>query len=258
MRRSLAKFRTEAAGHALVGMAFVAALAACTDQSTAPTALEQDESGEMTVSIALSKAASASISRAEVVVSGTGMVAMRESLTVSGNSLTGTVRGIPAGSTRLFTINCYDAASQLVYVGSASAAVVAGQQVTVNITVRPAGGSAGTPSLRVSSTASVLRPTYGVGTTTITGEITNGGSADATGVSLRLRARNSSGAAISEATVSIGTAASGQSRLFTASFSGTCYSSATNVSCGTTYVARAEYTLTYNEGADIAGSITVQ
>ena len=179
------------------------------------------------------------------------MAEMRQNLTISGNSITGTVRGITAGVNREFTINCYDSASQLTYTGSSSATVVAGQQVVVSITVKPSGASMGTPQLQVSSTASVQRPGYGSTTTRITFEVSNTGIAPATGVALAMRSYNSG--AISDTKVTVGTVAAGENKLVSASFSGT-----SEWSFESNYVTRATYTLSYNEGTDLTGSISVQ
>ena len=226
------------------------------DSISSPMRHESEGSGEMSVTIRLSKAAAADISRAEVVVEGTGMTEIRQNLTISGNTITGTVHGIPAGSNRLFTLNGYDASGDLTYTGSANATVVAGQQVTVRITVT-ATSSVGSPQLEVSGTASALRPTY-EGTTIITGEIMNAGSADATSVALDLRARNSSGTAIGDARVSVGTIRKGESKLFSASFSQTCYDDNQFANCHTRHISRADFTLSYSEGDPVTGRITVQ
>ena len=72
---------------------------------------------------------------------------------------------------------------------------------------------------------------------------------------LDFRARNISGAAISDSRATIGTVKEGESKLFTARFSGTCWSSV--IECETKYVSSTDYTLSYNEGAPISGSITI-
>jgi formylglycine-generating enzyme required for sulfatase activity len=66
------------------------------------------------------------------------MAEVRQELTISGDTVSGTVRGVPAGTGRVFTINGYDAGGSVVYTGAATAEVLAGQQVTVRIVLRPA------------------------------------------------------------------------------------------------------------------------
>lgn len=215
---------------------------------------EAQGEGEISIHIPLSKPAAANISRAEVVVTATGMTEIRQDLTVDGNSISGAVRGIPAGADRVFTINGYNASGSLTYTGFATATVTAGQQVTVTITVRSVAVSAGSPQLAMRSTVSAQRTYVGPDyRTTITGEITNSGTADATGIVIRFRARSSGGAPIGDATANVGTVRRSGSALFTASFSNT-----DNFDWQSRYVARADYTVSYNEGTDLTGSVTVQ
>ena len=217
---------------------------------------EVRDSGKASVAISLGKVVATTLSRVEVVITGSDMDEIRQDLTISGTRATGTVRGIPAGADRLFTLNGYDSSEGLAYTGSATADVIAGEQVTVRITMRRVGAPAGKPQIRVAGSASAQRPDCcGIGATTITGEIENTGDGDATNVVLDFRARNISGAAISDSRATIGTVKEGESKLFTARFSGTCWSSV--IECETKYVARADYTLSYNEGEPISGRITI-
>ncbi|MEW6755372.1 MAG: hypothetical protein AB1505_30980 [Candidatus Latescibacterota bacterium] len=258
MRRSSARYRSSiASAVVLTTCCLWGGLWSCSAERS-PAAEGADPGGAITVAIRLSKAAAASIARAEVVVTGSGMTEMREALTVRGDTLAGTVRGIPAGTGRRFTINGYDASGTLTYTGTATAEIVAGQQATVRITVRPAGAPIGLPQLRIAATATARRPTTSGGTTRITAEISNAGSGPATGVTVSLRATNSSGIAISDAEAAVGTVGPQESKLFDATFSGTCYSDGTYVGCRATYVSRVNYTVRYNEGADLTGTITVQ
>ena len=236
--------------------AFYAGLASCS--GTALTQPKARDSGEASFSIRMSKVVAAAMSRAEVVITGSDMAEMRQELTIDGDTATGTVRDILAGNDRLFTLNGYDSSGSLIYTGSATADVVAGQLVTVRITMRRVDSQSGTPKLQVASSASAQRPDCcGSGTTTITGEIENTGDADATNVTIDLRARNSAGAAISDSRATIGTVRKGESKLFTGRLSGTCWSRSDS-ECGTKYVSRADYTLSYSEGDPISGTITVQ
>ena len=226
--------------------AFCVSLVACDNES--PVGQQEEAAGEITVLIPLSKAVQSQIARAEVVISASDMTTVSQNLQVSGNTLAGTVRSIPAGSGRVFTINAYDSGDNLTYTGSATATVIAGGQVTVSITVRSVAAS-GTPQLTISSVVSAER---GGGRTTITGEIANTGTAAATGVVIAFRARNSSNAPISDATASVGTVGANESELFTAQFSNTDQYS------GSRYVRQADYTISYNEGADITGTLMVR
>ena len=104
---------------------------------------EVRDSGKASVAISLGKVIATILSRVEVVITGSDMDEIRQDLTIDGNRATGTVRGIPAGSDRLFTLNGYDSSGILAYTGSASADVIAGEQVTVRITMRRVGTAAG-------------------------------------------------------------------------------------------------------------------
>jgi hypothetical protein len=223
-------------------------LGACgvTDRPLQPA---NEPTGEISVAIRVGKIAAASISRAEIVVTATGMAEIRQALTISGNAISGTVRGIPAGSGRLFTLNGYDGSDVLTYIGSATATIVAGETVQVGITVRST-TVAGMPILNVQPTITVeYNPS--TGRTTITVELTNTGTAAATGVAMWFRARNAAGAAISDANASVGTVEKGTSQLVRVTFNDTSGG-------GSRYVATAEYGISYNEGSAIRGTLTVQ
>lgn len=220
---------------------------------------EVRDSGRASVAIGLGKVVSATLSRVEVVITGSDMDEIRQDLTISGNRATGTVRGIPAGAGRLFTLNGYDSSGGLAYAGSATADVIAGEQVTVRITMRRVGAPVGKPRLQVASSASAQRglsksifdlPDI----TRINGEIDNTGDGDATNLVIDLRARNSSGAAISDSRVTIGTVKAGDSKLFSADFSGTSQYKSLDPEI---YVSSADYTVSYNEGDPISGRITI-
>ena len=66
---------------------------------------ESDESGSFAIS--LNKITAGSIASAEAVVSGLGIATVTQALVVDGQSITGTVIGLSAGS-RTFTLNAYD------------------------------------------------------------------------------------------------------------------------------------------------------
>lgn len=90
-------------------------------------------------------------------------------------------------------------------------------------------------------------------TTTITVVIVNRGTADATGIEVFFRAKNSNDLAIADTTENVGTVGANDDKLFDVTFSGTDASST-----GTRSVQKADYTISYNEGSDIRGSVTLQ
>ena len=237
----------------LMLLAICVSLASCGETSTSVQP-DSSESGEISVVIRLSKVAAASMSRAEVVITASDMAEIRQDLAISGDTVTGLVQDIPAGTNRLFALNGYDSSGSLIYSGSATTDVIAGQQVTVRITMRRVSSQAGSPQFRMLSPASAqIAYSSGVYTTTITGEIENTGTADATNVVIDFRARSSNNAPITDASVNIGTAKKGESKIYTASFANTAF-----FSSDSRYVSKADYTITYNEGGPDTGTITVQ
>ena len=109
-------------------------LSSCSDG--APLRPAAGESGEASFAIRMGKAVAGTLARAEVVITGSDMGDVRQELSIQDNVVTGLVRNIPAGDDRLFTLNGYGSSGNLAYTGSATADVVAGQQVTVRITMR--------------------------------------------------------------------------------------------------------------------------
>ena len=109
---------------------------ACSD--SALTRPEANDGGEASFFIR-SKVVAATLSRAEVVITGSNMDEIRQDLTIDGDVITGIVQNIPAGEERRFVLNGYDSSGNLAYSGSAIADVVAGEQVTVRITMRKQG-----------------------------------------------------------------------------------------------------------------------
>jgi hypothetical protein len=180
-------------------------LIAC-DSGPQPMQAESEGGGEMSVLMALSKPAAAAIATAEVVVTGDGMADILQVLAVSGSAISGTVRGIPAGPDRTFTINGYDLSGSLTYTGSATATVTAGQQVTVSIAVRSTNST--TPTNVVLEILSPIAVNYEFsfsdGYLEISGEISNPSSLTANDVSVVLSARNASGALMDQGTKVIG------------------------------------------------------
>ena len=109
---------------------------ACSD--SALTRPEANDGGEASFFIR-SKVVAATLSRAEVVITGSNMDEIRQELTIDGAVITGIVQNIPAGEERRFVLNGYDSSGNLAYSGSAIADVVAGEQVTIRITMKKQG-----------------------------------------------------------------------------------------------------------------------
>jgi hypothetical protein len=206
-------------------LAFLVPVLGACGRTDAPLRALDDPTGEVSVAIRVGKAAAASISRAEIVVTATGMVQIRQNLTISGNTITGTVRGIPAGAGRLFTLNGYDASGTLTYTGSATATIVAGQTAQVAIAVRSTAATGAEPQLKVQGIR-VLRGVYytsgnwseygSIGEDArITGEILNSSGTAATNVSITVTLRDSGGALLGRASnYSVGTIPGGSSVMF--------------------------------------------
>ena len=240
MLRSLEKSRSrKSLAWLLVPISCCAFLCSC-EITSLPTQEETGQkAGEISVAIRLSKIAAASISRAEVVVTGSGMTDIRQTLTVSSSTITGNVTGIPAGANRLFTLNGYDAAGNLSYTGSATATITAGQQTAVHITMVPTFQALG---------ISAFQPYRRAGVAWMDATIHNSGSNDATGVVIRSRAMNSFDDVIVEATTNIGVLRAGESSVFHAEFK------PTTLEEGGRQVVRVDCTISYNEGAPITAT----
>ena len=143
--------------HCVVLCVLYVGLSSCSDG--APSRPAAGESGEASFAIRMGKAVAATLARAEVVITGSDMDDVRQELSIQDNVVTGLVRNIPAGDDRLFTLNGYDSSGNLAYTGSATADVVAGQQVTVRITMRvPAGRKI--YWVEIKGVASILRTSY--------------------------------------------------------------------------------------------------
>ncbi len=106
---------------------------ACSDSALIQP--EASDSGAASFVIS-SKVVAATLSRVEVVITGSNMDEIRQDLTIDEDTITGVVQNIPAGNELRFTLNGYDSSDNLVYSGSAMADVVAGEQVTVRITMK--------------------------------------------------------------------------------------------------------------------------
>ena len=136
----------------LAVLSLIAGLSGCADQDTrveSPTISEAETVGPITLAIRLSKRAAVTLARMEVVISGSDMEAMQVELTLSGDTATGTVLGIPAGQKRQFRVNGYDAMGAVAYTGSTEVDLPAGEIVPVHVVVRPVQESSGGGELGV-------------------------------------------------------------------------------------------------------------
>ena len=227
-------------------------MVACSEN---PTSLNQDHEGvgEVSVAIKLSKVVAASLFRAEIVITASDMADIRQDLLISGDTASGMVEDIPAGSTRLFTLNGYDSSGDLIYSGSSNADIIAGQLAVVRITMRRVNSQNSKPQLRILSPVAAERlASPCCNTTLISGEIENFGTADANNVVVELRARNSNGSAISDSRITISKISKGEKSLFTAKFSQT-----ESYRSDTRYITSADYTITSDEGENETGTIII-
>jgi hypothetical protein len=117
-------------------------LGGCGDDGGGITSPANENAGTAAIALKMSAATAAELSRIEVVVSGAAMDEIRETLEWDGETATGTVT-VPAGGGRLFTLNAYDLDGNLRYTGEDRTDVVAGAEVTVEITMRRASSSSG-------------------------------------------------------------------------------------------------------------------
>ncbi len=93
----------------------------------APASSVPETMVEVSIGVKLSKLAASTMVRAEVVVSAADMDTITVGLEIVGDVASGTIRGIPVGSNRQFTINGYDSADLLAYSGTAGADVAPGE-----------------------------------------------------------------------------------------------------------------------------------
>jgi formylglycine-generating enzyme required for sulfatase activity len=109
-------------------------LSACGDQDR----IIRSESNQtaMPIQIALGKVAAAQVDRVELIITADDMTTVQQPLEISDGVVQGTIV-VPVGPRRLFTINAYDSAGDLIYQGSATADVLPeGQTVVPSISVR--------------------------------------------------------------------------------------------------------------------------
>ena len=88
--------------------------------------------------------------------------------------------------------------------------------------------------------------------TTVTGDVENKGSVDAHNVVLELTARNASGAAMDQASKTIGDVPAGSKRFFSIQFTGGVIS---NIGSSYNMIKRLDYVITYDEGGPDTGTV---
>lgn len=102
----------------------------------------ETEDSAIAVKIAIPAALLQSVARVEYLVEGEDMDVLRGALEIAGNSARGTVRNIPPGKERIFTLNVYDTSDQLSHTGSTKVDIVAGRTAQVRISLRALAGAA--------------------------------------------------------------------------------------------------------------------
>jgi len=107
------------------------------------TVIENISSAEISGEIEAEDTPASILARAEVVVSASDMEKIRQDLTISENVATATVRDIPAGKARQFTLNGYDAAGDLVFRGFSQVDLPPGEVVSVRTTMARVESSSG-------------------------------------------------------------------------------------------------------------------
>ena len=106
-------------------------LSACSDPSLAPQAADETPTAA-TFSLRLD-AETPSALRAEVIISAADMREIRFPLTIADGDIVGSIRDIPAGPGRLFTVNVYDATDHLRFTGSTRLDLAPGQSIPVSL-----------------------------------------------------------------------------------------------------------------------------
>ncbi len=116
-------------------------IGACGDARQSISPLESTaQSGDISFAIPLGKIAARTLVRAEVVITAPDISRILQELEISGNTITGTVQGIPAGDSRIFTLNGYDETGSLIYSGSTEVFLPIGDTVPVQIAMRSTNG----------------------------------------------------------------------------------------------------------------------
>jgi|GEM_PF-5659761 formylglycine-generating enzyme required for sulfatase activity len=106
-------------------------LVACSASSRAPQAADEAPAAA-TFALRLNAETSATL-RAEVIVSAADMQEIRSPLAITDGDIVGSIRDIPAGPGRLFTVNIYDATDNLLFTGSARLDLAPGQSIPVSL-----------------------------------------------------------------------------------------------------------------------------
>jgi hypothetical protein len=182
-------------------------------QSGRPTSVE--EVPQISIAIPLNKTAQGILESAEVVVTAPDIVEIRIPLEITGSQMRGTVRNIPVGSDRRFTINAYDGQGILAYTGSSTVNISADETADVRIVLRSVAAA-----VDLSLSRHFTRD-WGSHQTTLTLEIRNEGGIAATDVVMVGIARNADGAGLSEGSASVGTVPAHGVRLFVIIFNNT-------------------------------------
>ena len=217
-----------------------------------PELLELLEAATISIAFKLTGAAAADIARAELVISAAGMADIREDLSIVGDEVRGTIRGIPAGPDRLFTLNGYDAGGVRIYTGSTSATVFSDQQITVRITMSriSSGGTTGVVLSIISPVAATYAYNSIENLLDISAEIENPSGQTASDVNVVFTARNSSGAAMDQVTTSIGTVPPGK-KFFSFTFTKEVFASRAAPASSIDYV------ITHSLGGPDTGTVSL-
>jgi len=96
-----------------------------------------DEVANISLAFAVPPEIQSLVSSAKAVVSAVDMDTIRQTLTVTPTSVSGTIADIPSGLNRKFEIFVYDSNGDLTYQGEASTKVEANQTIILNITLIP-------------------------------------------------------------------------------------------------------------------------
>lgn len=253
MLRLLGKSRNRPAIRALAVAICSLALCSCGERPLPPQP-EHEASGEISVAIRMGKVAAANISRAEIVITGSGITGeMKQQLTISGNTITGIVTGIPAGSDRRFMLNGYNASNILTYQGSATATVTAGQRVRVTITVRSVSGTSSSTKVVLSIISPVVANyTYSSikGPVQITGYLNNPSNDTARNVKVTLDAMNNSGGPMGQTSTALSSLPPGRT-FFSATFVENAFAS------NAAPISKINYSITHSLGGPDNGSVSV-
>ena len=119
----------------ILSVGFFALLISCGVDNTNPAKTETDSSNTV-IALKLTGELASTIGSADVTVSGRGMSSVRQSLEVSQNTATGTVR-VPIGQDRIFVVYAYDHEGNLAYTGQALGDVEEDTQLILELSLQP-------------------------------------------------------------------------------------------------------------------------